>query len=199
MTIDLDSNDDDDDDMEEDDEDEDMSDDVEEEEEDMSDDYDEDYVPNKTENKDYASNHKSLKNLDQDNLPTSDAEEEEEEENLFSGNYKKLSVLRYPRLQVADGSYVSLRIGTATNFLKAIELVKSGKMGFCKAGKTYGVSHATLQKYYKRMGFTYWPRHKNKILKLKEGRMMVGNQTDKIGTCSSSENTGKNGIDNVEN
>lgn len=58
-----------------------------------------------------------------------------------------------PKLKASDGSSVTIRTGTAENFLRAVEDVRGGKMGFCKAGKVYGVNHATLQKFYKAMGY----------------------------------------------
>lgn len=60
----------------------------------------------------------------------------------------------YPKLQAANGSTITIRHGTPESFLRAIDEVREGRMGFCKAGRLYGVSHATLQKYYKAMGYT---------------------------------------------
>lgn len=59
----------------------------------------------------------------------------------------------YPKLQAANGSTITIRQGTPDSFLRAIDEVREGRMGFCKAGRLYGVSHATLQKYYKAMGY----------------------------------------------
>lgn len=60
----------------------------------------------------------------------------------------------YPKLQAANGSTITIRNGTPESFLRAIDEVREGRMGFCKAGRLYGVSHATLQKYYKAMGYS---------------------------------------------
>lgn len=67
----------------------------------------------------------------------------------------------YPKLQAANGSTVTIRHGTPEGFLRAIDEVREGRMGFCKAGRLYGVSHATLQKYYKAMGYTLRNRTNN--------------------------------------
>ncbi|KAK8722498.1 hypothetical protein OTU49_012244 [Cherax quadricarinatus] len=60
----------------------------------------------------------------------------------------------YPKLQAANGSTITIRNGTPQSFLRAIDEVREGRMGFCKAGRLYGVSHASLQKYYKAMGYS---------------------------------------------
>lgn len=60
----------------------------------------------------------------------------------------------YPKLQAANGSTITIRNGTPESFLRAIDEVREGRMGFCKAGRLYGVSHATLQKFYKAMGYS---------------------------------------------
>lgn len=67
----------------------------------------------------------------------------------------------HPKLKASDGSHVTIRTGTAENFLQAVEDIREGKMGFCKAGKIYGVNHATLQKFYKAMGYSVRNRSNN--------------------------------------
>lgn len=39
------------------------------------------------------------------------------------------------------------------NFIAALEAVRSGKLGFCKAAKVYGVNNRTLWLEYKRRGY----------------------------------------------
>lgn len=72
----------------------------------------------------------------------------------FDPIYRSNCLNLRPKLKATNGSYVTIRTGTVENFMKAIQDVREGKMGFCKAGKLYGVNPVTLQKFYKAMGYS---------------------------------------------
>ena len=62
-----------------------------------------------------------------------------------------------PKLKALDGTVVTIRQGSARNFIQALNALRQGKLGYNKAGSVFEVSHTTLRKFYLAMGYEYKP------------------------------------------
>lgn len=58
------------------------------------------------------------------------------------------------------------------NFIAALEAVRSGGLGFCKAAKIYGVNNRTLWLEYKKRGYPLRPSTKSRAMVAEQHNMM---------------------------